>query len=105
MTVGISECRCILVIGATAGIGRALALALHDLPSKPNVIVGGRRQERLDELTKTSDRIKGVLVDVTSKRDVLRAFVKGVLNAYPDVCLQASVLYVPKVNAWFWPLA
>ena len=68
MTVGISECRCILVIGATAGIGRALALALHDLPSKPNVIVGGRRQERLDELTKTSDRIKGVLVDVTSKR-------------------------------------
>ena len=60
MAIGISECRCILIIGATAGIGRALALALLDLPSKPTVIIGGRRKERLDELTKTSDRIKGI---------------------------------------------
>lgn len=85
MSVGISECRCILVIGATAGIGRALALAIHDLPSKPDVIVGGRRKERLDELTKTSDRIKGVQVDVSANRATLQAFVKDTISAYPDV--------------------
>lgn len=86
MAAGISESRCILVVGATAGIGRALALALHDLPSKPIVIAGGRRKERLDELTRTSDRLKGVQVDVTANRPALQAFVKDTLSTYPDVC-------------------
>ncbi|KAH7915912.1 hypothetical protein BJ138DRAFT_1132321 [Hygrophoropsis aurantiaca] len=40
----------ILVIGSTACLGRALALSILDLPSKPTVIVCGRRKERLDEL-------------------------------------------------------
>ncbi|CAL1695386.1 unnamed protein product [Somion occarium] len=85
MVVGIIESRCVLVLGATSGIGRSLALALHDLPSKPTVIVGGRRQERLDELAKTSDRIKGVQVDVTAGREALRGFVKDTLATYPDL--------------------
>ena len=41
----IADAECILVAVATAGIGHALQLALHDLQSKPTVIVAGRRQE------------------------------------------------------------
>lgn len=81
----IQEAKCILVVGATAGIGRALALAIHDLPSKPVVVVAGRRQERLDELTKQSERIKSVRVDLTSSRDSLRTFANETIAKYPDV--------------------
>lgn len=81
----INDAKCVLVVGATAGIGRALALAIHDLPSKPTVIVAGRRQERLDELTQRSDRIKSVRVDLLSGRAALQSFVNDTVSAYPDV--------------------
>lgn len=77
--------KCVLVVGATAGIGRALALAIHDLPSKPTVIVAGRRQERLDELCSKSERIKGVQVDVTGGKDSLKEFSTQVTTHYPEV--------------------
>lgn len=44
----------IVVIGATSGIGRAIAERLPSIPSSPTVIAVGRRQERLDELAKSS---------------------------------------------------
>ena len=43
----VEESKCILVTGATAGIGRVLALALARLSSKPQVIATGRRQDEL----------------------------------------------------------
>ncbi|KAF8301043.1 putative short-chain dehydrogenase/oxidoreductase [Clavulina sp. PMI_390] len=43
----------VLVIGATSGIGKALAVKLHQ--AGKTVIVTGRRQERLDELSKELD--------------------------------------------------
>lgn len=82
---GLTEAKCILIIGATAGIGRALALAIHDLPSKPTVIIGGRRQERIDELCGRSERFRGVRVDVLGGREALRGFVEGVVGSYPEV--------------------
>ena len=82
---GIKDAKCVLVIGATAGIGRALALAIHDLDSKPIVIVAGRRQERLDELAAKSDRIKTARVDINTSYDKLKQFVEDVLTKYPDV--------------------
>lgn len=84
---GITDAKCVLVIGATAGIGRALALAIRDLPSRPVVIVGGRRQERIDELSKNGERIEGVQIDVTWGRDKLKAFVEITVAKYPDVCV------------------
>lgn len=84
---GIKDAKCILVIGATAGIGRSLALALHDLESKPTVIVAGRRQERLDELAKLSDRIKTARVDINTPQDQLKQFSDDIISKYPDVCL------------------
>ena len=83
--VTISDCKCVLVIGATAGLGRALALAIHDLPSKPTVIAAGRRQERLNELAKQSERIKTLRFDVNADRDALKSTVQEVTQKYPDV--------------------
>ncbi|KAI0673481.1 NAD-P-binding protein [Trametes maxima] len=83
---GIKDAKCILIIGATSGIGRALALALHDLDSKPTVIVGGRRQERLDEISRHSDRMKTARVDINTRDvDKLKEFVDHTLSAYPDL--------------------
>lgn len=88
MPPGIDNSKCVLVIGATAGIGRALALAIWALPSKPTVIVAGRRQERLDELVckdKGEGRIQSVQVDVSASKAELKAFVDGVVQKWPEV--------------------
>jgi NADP-dependent 3-hydroxy acid dehydrogenase YdfG len=82
----INDSKCVLVIGATAGIGRALALAIHKLPTNPVVIVAGRRQERLDELVKQGDgRIHGVQVDVTKPAEELKKYVDGIIAKFPNV--------------------
>lgn len=81
----ISDAKCILIVGATSGIGRELAKAIHDLPSKPTVIVSGRRQERLDELSSAYERMVGVRFDVTSGRKGIEVFVKDILAKYPQV--------------------
>ncbi|KAI0800923.1 NAD(P)-binding protein [Fomes fomentarius] len=83
--IGIKDAKCVLVIGATAGLGRALALAIHDLESKPTVIVAGRRQERLDELAKQSNRIKTARVDITKSYHQLKGFVDDVVSKYPQL--------------------
>ncbi|KAH9944091.1 NAD-P-binding protein [Epithele typhae] len=92
---GIKDAKCILVIGATAGLGRALALALHDLESKPTVIAVGRRHERLDELAQTRDRIKTFRADMNVDEQGIRAFVQSVLSSYPDV---DAILFVSGVQ-------
>ncbi|KAI0361241.1 NAD-P-binding protein [Trametes cingulata] len=82
---GIKDAKCVLVLGATSGIGRALALAIHGLETKPTVIVSGRRQDRLDELSKQGERIRTARVDITASEDKLREFVKDTLSKYTDL--------------------
>lgn len=87
---GIDDSKCVLVIGATAGIGRALALAIWELPSRPTVIVAGRRKERLDELVKKGQdsgegRIEAVQVDIAGSRESLQKFVSDTVQAWPEV--------------------
>ncbi|KAM5533096.1 hypothetical protein V8D89_013239 [Ganoderma adspersum] len=82
---GIKDAKCVLVIGATAGLGRSLALAIHDLETKPTVIVAGRRQERLDELAAKSQRIKTARVDINTHHDNLKPFVRDILSKYPEL--------------------
>ncbi|KZT75184.1 NAD(P)-binding protein [Daedalea quercina L-15889] len=96
--VTISDCKCVLVIGATAGLGRALALAIHELPSKPTVIAAGRRQQRLDELAKQGARIKTLTFDVNVSRDALKSAVQDVCQKYPEL---DAVLFVSGVQHLF----
>lgn len=76
----------VLVTGATTqGIGRSLALAMHDLPSQPKIIVTGRQQDKLDELAASSERIFGSRLDQLSSREVLQSWVRRLLNEHQDI--------------------
>jgi short-subunit dehydrogenase involved in D-alanine esterification of teichoic acids len=81
----IDDSKTVLVTGATAGIGRALALAIADLPSHPRVIGAGRRQDRLDELKKSG--LETIQVDLDTDKEGLKKFVDNILQKYPEVCL------------------
>ena len=86
----INDSQCVLVIGATAGIGRSLALSILSLPSKPTVVVSGRRQDRLDELTrdhKHDGRLEGIQMDINTDRATLKKTVEAVVTKYPKVTL------------------
>jgi NAD(P)-dependent dehydrogenase (short-subunit alcohol dehydrogenase family) len=80
----LGDCRVVLVIGATSGLGRAMAKAIRDLPSKPSVVAAGRRQDRLKELGQ-EERITPAQLDVALPRDELVASVNNLLKEHPDV--------------------
>ncbi|KAI0749847.1 NAD(P)-binding protein [Daedaleopsis nitida] len=82
---GIKDAKCVLVIGATAGIGRALALAIHNLENKPTVIVAGRRQERLDDIAKGDSGVKTARVDINTTHEKLKEFVEDLVKKHPDL--------------------
>lgn len=79
----IDNSKCVLVTGATSGIGRALALAIAALPSKPVVIAAGRRKERLEELKKAG--LETIEVNVDSDNETLKRFADEVVEKYPDL--------------------
>jgi NADP-dependent 3-hydroxy acid dehydrogenase YdfG len=86
----ISDSRCVLVIGATAGIGRSLALSILSLPSKPTVVVAGRRNDRLDQLNKEhghDGRLATIQMDIDVDRITLRKTVEDVIALHPKVRL------------------
>jgi short-subunit dehydrogenase involved in D-alanine esterification of teichoic acids len=87
---GIDLSKSVFITGATAGIGRALAYKIKALPSKPQVIVAGRRQDRLDELAK--DGFETYKMDVGSDRATLKKDVETLLARYPDVGFLNGIL-------------
>ncbi|HEY1398337.1 SDR family oxidoreductase [Roseateles sp.] len=72
----------LLVTGGTGGIGRALAEALHDRGNR--VIVTGRRQELLDEMSAARPGLVGLALDVDDPASLAR--LKSTLQAqFPDL--------------------
>ncbi|KAG6334842.1 hypothetical protein ID866_4247 [Astraeus odoratus] len=84
----INDAKCVLIIGSTSGLGRSLALSILDLPSKPTVIVCGRRQERLEELVSShgaDGRLKAVTLDVNVDRMTLKSAINDIIKTYPNL--------------------
>ncbi|KAJ7706474.1 hypothetical protein B0H17DRAFT_631409 [Mycena rosella] len=92
--VSIDKAKCVLVIGATSGIGRALALAISELPSCPTVIAAGRRQDRLKELE--AKNLETLELDVTTDLETLTETVDSLVAKYPQldaVILASGIQY------------
>ena len=72
------------MIGGTAGIGAAMADRL--VQEGAQVVVVGRRQERLDAFVKRhgDHKASGIRFDI-SKRENTDKFVRGVTGAFPDL--------------------
>lgn len=70
----------ILITGGGSGIGRALAEALH---AKGNsVIIAGRRERVLDEVTQAHPGMQSMLLDIQDKSDIA-AFARDAVARFP----------------------
>ena len=72
----------ILVTGGTSGIGRALAEALHAKGNK--VIIAGRRQQLLDEVTGRNPGMVGMVADLSDSGAIAK-FAEDVKAKFPEL--------------------
>jgi len=72
----------ILITGGTSGIGRALAETFHALGNR--VIISGRRQELIDEITAKHDGMFGVRLDVDDPKSLSWA-VADISARFPEL--------------------
>ena len=72
----------ILVTGGTSGIGRTLAEALHERGNR--VIVAGRRQALLDEVTAGRDGMTGMQLDLNDPASLPR-LADGIGTRFPEL--------------------
>jgi uncharacterized oxidoreductase len=70
----------ILITGGTSGIGRELAIRLHQAGN--TVIVAGRRQARIDDLAAAHPGLSGYVLDVADA-DAIQAFAAKVVADHP----------------------
>jgi short-subunit dehydrogenase involved in D-alanine esterification of teichoic acids len=90
----------IFIPGSTSGIGLGLATALS---AKGNeVIIGGRRTDKLDEITAAHPQIDAISIDISDPHSVTTA-AHEVLQRYPDLNVVIAMAGVMRVEDWHHP--
>lgn len=89
----------ILITGGSSGIGRELAVRLHQAGN--TVIVAGRRQALIDELTAANPGMSGYVLDVADG-DAIQAFAAKVVADHPALNVlfnNAGIMVVEDLTA------
>jgi short-subunit dehydrogenase involved in D-alanine esterification of teichoic acids len=90
----------IFIPGSTSGIGLALAIALQ---AKGNtVIVGGRRQELLDDIAARHPGLGVARIDI-SDPDSIDSATRQVLADYPDINVLIPMAGIMHIEDWHRP--
>lgn len=71
-----------LITGGTSGIGRGLAAAFHARGNR--VIITGRRQDRLDQMSAAHPGMRGIALDVRDT-DAVEALARQLAEEEPDL--------------------
>jgi uncharacterized oxidoreductase len=90
----------IFIPGSTSGLGRSLAIALHEKGNK--VIAGGRRTELLEQIAAEHPGIDTVRID-TADAASIEAAAKEVLAKYPDLNVLVAMAGIMRVEDWHKP--
>jgi short-subunit dehydrogenase involved in D-alanine esterification of teichoic acids len=90
----------VFIPGGTSGIGRSLALALHDRGN--TVIVGGRSTDALARIAAQHPGIDTVPIDTTDPASI-EAAAKRVLADHPELNVLVTMAGIMRVEDWHRP--
>jgi len=90
----------IFIPGSTSGIGLALALALQARGN--TVIIGGRRTDRLEQITAEHPGLDSVEIDTTDPASI-EAAARQVLARRPDLNVLIPMAGIMRVEDWHRP--
>jgi uncharacterized oxidoreductase len=90
----------IFIPGSTSGIGLALALALQARGN--TVIIGGRRADRLEQITAEHPGLDSVVIDTTDPASI-DAAAQQVLARHPDLNVLIPMAGIMRIEDWHRP--